>query len=179
MRWRIKSPAPRLFIQPFIQAQIKENIKLRITGLCEGNSPVTGEFPAQMASNAENGSIWWRHHIITWPKTGSWILGNTLQWSLNQNTCTYFFLKIYLKINVLCRMVAILPSFNELITPSGSCRLQSEIVLCSRIPGRNIAVLSSLRPEQSGAISATFSDAFSWKKDLYFTNVCSALTTWQ
>ena len=25
-------------------------------------SPVTGEFPAQMASNAENVSIWWRHH---------------------------------------------------------------------------------------------------------------------
>ena len=36
--------------------------KLRVTGLCEGNSPVTGEFPAQMASNAENVSIWWRHH---------------------------------------------------------------------------------------------------------------------
>ena len=27
-----------------------------------GNSPVNGEFPAQMASNAENVSIWWRHH---------------------------------------------------------------------------------------------------------------------
>ena len=25
------------------------------------NSAVTGEFPAQMASNAENISIWWRH----------------------------------------------------------------------------------------------------------------------
>ena len=36
--------------------------KLRVTGLCEGNSPVTGEFPAQIASNAENVSIWWRHH---------------------------------------------------------------------------------------------------------------------
>ena len=36
--------------------------KLRATGLCEGNSPVTGEFPAQWASNAENVSIWWRHH---------------------------------------------------------------------------------------------------------------------
>ena len=35
---------------------------LRVTGLCVGNSPVTGEFPAQMASNAENVSIWWRHH---------------------------------------------------------------------------------------------------------------------
>ena len=25
-------------------------------------TPGTGEFPAQMASNAENVSIWWRHH---------------------------------------------------------------------------------------------------------------------
>ena len=32
------------------------------TGLCKGNSPVSGEFPAERASNAENVSIWWRHH---------------------------------------------------------------------------------------------------------------------
>ena len=36
--------------------------KLRVTGTCEGNSPVTGEFPAQRASNAENVSIPWCHH---------------------------------------------------------------------------------------------------------------------
>ena len=40
----------------------KKTSKLRVTGLCAGNSPWTGEFPAQMASNAENVSIWWRHH---------------------------------------------------------------------------------------------------------------------
>ena len=40
----------------------KKTSKLRVIGLCEGNSPVTGEFPAQRASNAENISIWWRHH---------------------------------------------------------------------------------------------------------------------
>ena len=40
----------------------KKASKLRVTGLCAVNSPVTGEFPAQMASNAENVSIWWRHH---------------------------------------------------------------------------------------------------------------------
>ena len=39
----------------------KKTSKLRVTGLCAGNSPVTGEFPAQMVSNAENDSIWWRH----------------------------------------------------------------------------------------------------------------------
>ena len=33
-----------------------------VTGLCAGNSPGTGEFPAQMVSNAETVSIWWRHH---------------------------------------------------------------------------------------------------------------------
>ena len=31
----------------------KKTPKLRVTGLCGGNSTVTGEFPAQMASNAE------------------------------------------------------------------------------------------------------------------------------
>ena len=36
--------------------------KFRVTGLCAENSPVTGEYPAQMASNAENISIWWHRH---------------------------------------------------------------------------------------------------------------------
>ena len=37
--------------------------KLRVTGLCAGNSPMTGEFPAQMASYAENVPILSRHHV--------------------------------------------------------------------------------------------------------------------
>ena len=41
----------------------KKTSKLRLAGLCVRNSPVTGEFPAQMASNAKNVSIWWRHHV--------------------------------------------------------------------------------------------------------------------
>ena len=32
----------------------KKTSKLRVTGFCVGNSKVTGEFPIQMASNAEN-----------------------------------------------------------------------------------------------------------------------------
>ena len=40
----------------------KKTSKRRVTGLCAGNSPGTSEFPAQMASNAEKVSIWWRHH---------------------------------------------------------------------------------------------------------------------
>ena len=41
----------------------KKTSKLRVTGLCAGNSPGTGEFLAQLASNAENVSTWWRHHV--------------------------------------------------------------------------------------------------------------------
>ena len=61
-RWRLKSPASQLFTQPFNQAQIKEYIK------APRHWPLCGEFtgdrwnPAQKASNAENVSIWWRHH---------------------------------------------------------------------------------------------------------------------
>ena len=55
----LKSPASRLFTQLFIQMQFKVTPKLCVTSLCV---PVTGEFPAQRASTAENVSIWWRHH---------------------------------------------------------------------------------------------------------------------
>ena len=41
----------------------KKTSKPRVTGLCAGNSPVTGEFSAQMASNTENFSIGWRHYV--------------------------------------------------------------------------------------------------------------------
>ena len=47
--------------------------KLRVTGLCEGNSPGTGEFPAQMASYAENVSIWWRHHELGNSDNDQWL----------------------------------------------------------------------------------------------------------
>ena len=45
-----------------VRRRSRKTSKLRVTGLCTGNSPVIGEFPAQMASNAEEVSIWWRHH---------------------------------------------------------------------------------------------------------------------
>ena len=45
------------------KAQIKENIKAPRHWFCEGNSPVTGEFPTQRTSNAENVSIWRRHYV--------------------------------------------------------------------------------------------------------------------
>ena len=63
-RWRLKSPASRLFTQPFIKTQIKENFKApRHWPLCREFTG-TGEFPAQRASYAENVAIWWRHHAM-------------------------------------------------------------------------------------------------------------------
>ena len=47
----------RLFIR-----RSKKTSNICFTGLCEGNPPVTGGFPSQMANNAENVSIWWRNH---------------------------------------------------------------------------------------------------------------------
>ena len=49
-------------INRLFRSRSQETSKLRVTGLYEGNSPVTGEFPAHKASNVENISIWWRHH---------------------------------------------------------------------------------------------------------------------
>ena len=43
----------------------KETSKLRVTGLCEGNSPVTAEIRAHRSSNAENVSTRWRNHAQT------------------------------------------------------------------------------------------------------------------
>ena len=36
--------------------------KLQVTGLCEGNPPVTSRFLSERASNTENVFIWWHHH---------------------------------------------------------------------------------------------------------------------
>ena len=48
-------------IQSIQWTALQSDMYLWSTG-CAGNSPVTSEFPAQRASNAENVSIWWRHH---------------------------------------------------------------------------------------------------------------------
>ena len=40
----------------------KKISKVPVTGHCVGNSPVTGEFPAHRAGNADNVSIWLSNH---------------------------------------------------------------------------------------------------------------------
>ena len=56
----------------------KKTSKLCVTGLCARNSPGTGEFPAQMASNAEKVSIWWRHRD-NFEKQGTLALGKSFR----------------------------------------------------------------------------------------------------
>ena len=77
LRWRhngrdsVSNHQPRdSLLKRLFRYRSKKTSKLRVTGLCAGNSPGTGEFPAQMASNAENVSIWWRHHEMI--KFQSW-----------------------------------------------------------------------------------------------------------
>ena len=56
---------PECLLSRLVRRKSKKTSRPRVTGLCAGNSPVTGEFPAQKASNAENVSIWCRHHVCT------------------------------------------------------------------------------------------------------------------
>ena len=54
------------FLNRLFRRRPKKISKLRVTSLCEGKSPGTGEFPAQRTSGAENVSIWWRHHGMSY-----------------------------------------------------------------------------------------------------------------
>ena len=72
LRWRhngrdsVSNHQPRdCLLNRLFRHRSKKTSKLRVTGLCVGNSPGTGEFPAQMSSYAENVSIWWRHHDVS------------------------------------------------------------------------------------------------------------------
>ena len=70
LQWRhngrdsVSNHQPReCLLSRLIRRRSKKTSKPRVTDLCAGNSPVTGEFPAQRASNAENVFIWWSHHV--------------------------------------------------------------------------------------------------------------------
>ena len=80
-----------------VYSDAKKTSKLRVTGLCAGNSPGTGEFPAQMASYAENVSIWWRHHgdcSISPPIYIVIILMDPIGWSFLDLTTVMLFITL-------------------------------------------------------------------------------------
>ena len=69
----------------------KKTSKLRVTGLRVGNSQGTGEFPAQMASNAENVSIRWRHHEWASCHWNYYVKARLLKVLLDVYCCNYDF----------------------------------------------------------------------------------------
>ena len=90
----------------------KKTSQLRITCLYEGNSPETGEFPAQRTSNAEKFSIWWRHHdTMTHPLTQTFQLTQSLtDWDGVSRTITRSHVSIlsgYAGINIVKKHVEI------------------------------------------------------------------------
>ena len=68
--------------------------KPRVIGLCVRNSLVTGEFSAQRASNAENVSIWWRHHDVS-----SWLATTNVDSSYSSCIVIHPILITYIGIN--------------------------------------------------------------------------------
>ena len=69
LQWRhngrdgVSNHQPRHYLlNRLFRHRSKKTSKLRVTGLCAGNSLVTDEFSAQMASNADNFFIQWRQH---------------------------------------------------------------------------------------------------------------------
>ena len=84
LRWRhnghdgISNHQPHdCLLNRLFRRRSKKTSKLRVTGLCAGNSLWTGEFYAQMASNAENVSISWRHHDFRYSCNFSWVYSET------------------------------------------------------------------------------------------------------
>ena len=59
---QITGRCPDGSLNRLFRGRSRKTSRLRVIGLCEGNTPVTGEFPSQRASNAEKVFIWWRHH---------------------------------------------------------------------------------------------------------------------
>ena len=53
-RYGVSNHQPRdCLLSRLFRRRSRKTAKFRVTGLCAGNPPVTGEFPVQMASNAE------------------------------------------------------------------------------------------------------------------------------
>ena len=84
LRWRhngrdsISNHQPHdCFLNRLFSRGSKEISKLCVTGFCAGNSPGTGEFPAQMASNAEKKFPFDDVIMFFWVRCGETILAAT------------------------------------------------------------------------------------------------------
>ena len=73
---------PHCLLKRLFRRRPKKTSKLRVTGLYSGNSPVSGEFLAQMA-------IWWHHHDV---------MKNSSLSSTNQS-CKFLFVQAHITLN--------------------------------------------------------------------------------
>ena len=72
-------------IARWFRRRSKKTSKLRVTGLCGGNPPVTSGFPSHRASDSEIVPIWWRHHDETMLTYVSDTIGHHQQSGTKQN----------------------------------------------------------------------------------------------
>ena len=96
LRWRhnecdsISNHQPHnCLLNRLFRCRWKKTSKLRVTGLYAGNSPVPGESPAQMASNVEIVSIWWRHHACEWDNVQGFVHRFPLKQFQQYESCCY------------------------------------------------------------------------------------------
>ena len=83
-----------VFATVYSGTEQRKHQKLHVTGLCAGNSPGTGEFPPQMASNLENVSIWWRHHESSCPDNSTHLSNVSLCVWVSNAWYTYIYIFI-------------------------------------------------------------------------------------
>ena len=84
LQWRhnrrdsVSNQQPReCLLSRLIRLRSKKTSKLRVTGLCAGNSPETDEFPSQRANNAENFPF---DDVIMLQKDRTWSLIYVIFW---------------------------------------------------------------------------------------------------
>ena len=152
----------------------KKTPKLRVTGLCVGNSPGTCEFPAQMASNAENVSIWWGHHIRVMSHGCYGISQITRSSTVCSSACSGWYQRTHQR-----SALVILCEGNSPVTdgfPSEMVSNMERVVVTSSLVERTM-IFSTICASTSthwglnkmANISQTiFSNASAWKKDFVF-----------
>ena len=131
----------------------KKTSKLCVTGLCARNSQVTGEFPAQMASNAENVSIWWRHHV-----TGHFQINRYLHFYVDSQICAPVIKK---KQTLACLYLYWLPVFN-VFEKSTTTVFLKKVFICQCCWGK----------KKWTPLQTAFSNSLSWMKRLIFWLKC-------
>ena len=71
---------PDCLLNRLLRCRSTKTPKLRVTGLCEGNPPMTDAFLSQRSGNAKNVSVWKRHLVNDYPPISHHMLAS---WNRN------------------------------------------------------------------------------------------------